>query len=719
MLESHMMLRRLLHLVVLCASTTVFGQADLPIYLNTLENTFQNWSWIPNNFSDTTYVLPGFSNSISATANGDWQAISLATGVVNVYQGMNVGPYQNLVFWANGGAAGGQKLQVFPGNFSGTGIGTAYSLPALTANTWTQFVIPLSAICPPGTTNIDRFSFQLTPYGTTGTFYLADIYFTAKPAPALVNLSVDASQTVRPADPRWFGVNTAIYDNNLDTSATSNALAQAGIMSLRFPGGSLSDEYHWATGMSGTNTWTWGTSFANFIHVLTNQPGAQAFITVNYGSGTSNEAAAWVLNANVTNHYGIKYWEVGNECYGTWETDSNTPAWSAHTYAMRFAGYYALMKAADPTIKIGAVAVAGEDTSSNYTTYPATNAFTGKVHYGWTPVMLSTLKSLGVTPDFLIYHYYPEYSPQGDSDQLVLQVSSQLAGDAASLRYMLSNYLGATATNTELCITENNGETDGRQSTSLVNALYVADTMGIVMKTEFNAYTFWDLRNSQDTGGNYDSTLYGWRTVGDNGCMYDQSSCYPSYYGLSMMQYLARPGSTTLSASSSYPLLTPYAARAADGSLRLLVINKDVNAVFTGQINLANFVPSSSATVYFYGQPQDNAARSNLDLSAQQIAVTNYSPVSNQFTYAFPALSLTVFNFAPAAPMLSVLPAASGQFAFQLNGQSGTPYILQSSPDLVNWTSVSTNRLAGPTLNVTNAVSPANPTLFWRAVWQP
>ncbi|HLX71666.1 MAG TPA: alpha-L-arabinofuranosidase [Verrucomicrobiae bacterium] len=714
-----MILRRLLHLVVLCASTTAFGQAALPIYLNTLENTFQNWSWIPNNFSDTNYVLSGFSNSISATANGDWQAISLGTDVANVYQGLNLSPYQNLVFWANGGATGGQKLQVYPGDFSGAAIGATYSLPALTAGTWTQFIIPLSAICPAGTTNIDRFSFQLTPYGTTGTWYLADIYFTARPAPALVNLSVDTSQTVRPADPRWFGMNTAIYDDNLDTSFTSNALAQAGLLSLRFPGGSEADEYHWATGTTSTNTWTWGTSFANFLHVLTNQPGEQAFITVNYGSGTSNEAAAWVLNANVTNHCGIKYWEVGNECYGTWETDSNTPPWSAHTYATRFAGYYALMKAADPSIKIGAVAVAGEDNSANYTTYAATNSLTGQVHYGWTPVMLSTLKSLGVTPDFLIYHYYPEYSPQGDSDQLVLQVSSQLAGDAASLRYMLTNYLGSSATNTELCITENNGETDGRQSTSLVNALYVADAMGIVMKTEFNAYTFWDLRNSQDTSGNYDSTIYGWRTVGDNGCMYDQSSFYPSYYGLSMMQYLARPGSTTLSASSSYPLLTPYAARAADGSLRLLVINKDVNAIFTGQINLANFVPSSSATVYFYGQPQDNAARSNLELSAQQIAVSNYSPVSTQFTYAFPALSLTVFNFAPAAPGLSVLPAASGQFAFQLNGQSGTPYIVQSSPDLVNWTAVSTNRLAGPTLNFTNAVSFADSARFWRAIWQP
>ncbi len=753
---------RFLLLVLLCAFGTAFGQANLPLYLNTLENAFQNWSWIPNNFADASHAPPGFTRSISATANGDWQAISLGCNVVNAYQGLNLAPYQNLVFWMNGGAVGGQKIQVFTGDFNGSPLGVAYSLPALPTNTWTQFTIPLSTICPPGTTNINRFTFQLTPYGGTNTWYLGDIYLSARPAPG-VTLSVDVTQTIRAADPRWFGVNTAIYDGNLDTPSTSDALAQAGLLSLRFPGGSESDDYNWSTSRTGTNTFTWGTSFVNFAHIATNA-GAQVFTTVNYGTGSSNEAAAWVAYANGSSTntlalgtdqygtnwqtvgywaslraalpirnddghnflrishpapFGFKYWEIGNECYGTWETDSNTPPWSAHTYATRYAGYNALMKAVDPTIKIGAVATTGEDSSANYTTYAATNSVTGLVHYGWTPVMLGTLKNLGVTPDFLIYHYYPEYSPQGDSDQLVLQVSSQLAGDAPNLRAMLTDYLGASSTNTELCITENNGETDGRQSTSLVNGLYVADTMGVVMKTEFNAYTFWDLRNGQDTSGDYDSTIYGWRTVGDNGCMFGQTTFYPTYFGLSMMQYLARPGSTILNASSTYPLLTPYAARAADGSLRLLVINKDTSAVFTGHVSLANFTPLSSATAYSYGQPQDTAAENNFNLSAQQIAVTNLSSVTSSFLYFFPPLSLTVFNFAPAAPSLSPLPAASGQFVFQLNGQFQTPYVLQSSSDLVHWTPVSTNLLAGSTMNVTNPVSPGNVAQFWRAVWVP
>ena len=79
-----------------------------------------------------------------------------------------------------------------------------------------------------------------------------------------------------------------------------------GCLTLRFPGGSLSDEIDWATGTSGTNTWQWTTSFADFMRVATNAS-AEVFITVNYGTGTPAEAAAWVRHANITNKCGFKY----------------------------------------------------------------------------------------------------------------------------------------------------------------------------------------------------------------------------------------------------------------------------------------------------------------------------------------------------------------------------------------------------------------------------
>lgn len=721
---------------LLASSQLLPAQASLPVYTDNLVNGFQDWSWIPDNLANTSPVHSG-TYSISATTDNpsSYQALSFEEPICNSYQGgFNNTLYEDFVFWANGGSTGGQLLRVYAQyGTNATNPNMNYSLSALPTNSWRQYIIPLSSLLPAGVSNLCRISIQLLPTGTAGTFYVDDISFTAQPAPALQHLSVDASQVLRTADPRWFGVNTAVWDSWLDTSATSNALSQAGVLSLRFPGGSLSDEYHWSTGLSivwsnglPVSTSSWSSTFANFMHVATNL-GAHAFITVNYGSGTSNEAAAWVRNANVTNNCHFKCWEVGNEVYGAWEQDTNNPPNDPYTYAVRFAGYQALMKAADPSIEVGAVSMPGEDNYANYNSHPATNSATQQVHYGWTPVMLATLKSLGVTPDFLIYHLYPEYTPvetpapDDDSDPLLLQVSSQIAGDASNLRMMINDYFGSGGSNIELVCTENNSDAgaEGRQITSLVNAMYLADALGQFMKTEFNAYTFWDLRNGAGTTGSFDPTLYGWRNEGDEGLIDGSDSYYPDYYAMKIMQYFVRPGDTVLNAASDYPLLSAYASRRADGSLSLLVINKDTTASFNAQISVANFMPSSSATVHSYGMPQDNAVEYTESPALQDIAVSNYPSAGTLFTNSFAPLSLTVFTFAPSAPSLNVLPSASSQFAFQLNGQSGTPYIIQTSADLVTWTSKSTNLLTGASLNITNAIPPGTGDQFWRAVWQP
>jgi hypothetical protein len=733
-MKTRLMLSGLFAGLLLASSQTLLAQASLPIYTDNLVNGFQDdWSWVPHNLTNTSPVHSG-SYSISATPDDAWEALSVEEPICDSYQGgFNNTLYDAFVFWGNGGSTGGQLLQVFAQYGTDQTWGPGYSLPALPTNSWQQFTVPLSALLPAGTSNLCAINIELTSYGTVGAFYVDDLSFTVQPAPAVQHLAVDASQALRTADPRWFGVNTAVWDGYLDTSATSNALRQAGVLCLRFPGGSLSDQYHWSTGLSiawsdglPVSTNSWSTSFANFMHVATNR-GAQAFITVNYGSGTSNEAAAWVLNANVTNRCHFKYWEVGNEVYGSWEQDTNNPPNDPYTYALRFAGYQALMKAADRSIEVGVVSVPGEDSYANDYTHPATNSATQQIHYGWTPVMLATLKSLGVTPDFLIYHLYPEYTPfvtpppVNDSDPLVLQVSSQIAGDAANLRQMINDYFGGGGSNIELVCTENNSDAgaEGRQMTSLVNALYLADTLAQLMRTEFNAYTWWDLRNGAGTSGSFDPTLYGWRDEGDEGLIDGLDSYYPDYYAMKLMQYFVRPGDTVLNAASDYLLLSAYASRHTNGSLSLLVINKDTTANFNAQISLANFEPSASASVQAYGMPQDNAAKNNQSVALQDIAVSNYPSAGTRFTNSFPPLSLTVFTFAPTAPSLEALPATSGQFVFQLEGQPGTPYIVQTSTNLVIWTSQSTNLLTGASLNFTNAIPPGTGLRFWRAVWQP
>ena len=180
-----------------------------------------------------------------------------------------------------------------------------------------------------------------------------------------------------------------------------------------------------------------------------------------------------------------------------------------------------------------------------------------------------------------------------------------------------------------------------------------------------------------------------------------------------------RPGDTVLGATSDYPLLSAYAARKANGALALLVINKDATTNFNAQISLSNFAPLSTATVRSYGIAQDDAVRTkNLAPGAPDIA-TNIVSAGAVFTNSFPPYSLTLFTFAPAPAQLSAFLPQPGQFVLQLQGQPGTPYIIQSSPDLFTWTPVSTNLRAGNLLNITNAISPGIARQFWRAVWQP
>jgi alpha-N-arabinofuranosidase len=702
------------------ADINVKAQANLAIYTDNLVNGFQDWGWGgTRNFSNTSPTHSG-NDSISAalTAGG---ALSFQ------HSDFNVTPYASLAFWAHGGTSGGQRLQVYVQYGPGGTNGPAYSLSsALTAGTWTQYTVSLSTLGVANRSDVNRVNIQLSGAGTTGTFYVDDIQFGAAPAPALTHLGVDATQTIRPADARWFGVNTAIWDSHLGNAQTLPLLQQAGCLALRWPGGSTSDTYHWAASANRAGN-------ANFYNLATNL-GAQVFITVNYGSGSSNEAAAWVLSANKTNNCGFKYWEIGNECYGTWENDTNIPAHDPYTYAVRAAGYIAAMKAAytNIPIRVGVVMVPGEGSSSNNATHFAINPRTGTTNYGWTPVMLATLKSLGATPDFAIYHFYPEYTPTGvtpvpaaDSDPLLLQVSVNWASDAADMRQQISDYNGPAGTNIELVCTENNSDSSsamGRQLTSIVNGLYLADSACQLMKTEFNAYLWWDLRNGTNNTGTFDPTIYGWRTYGDEGIMNSingVTGLYPLFYAEKLLQHFVRPGDTVLGATSDYLLLSAYAARKANGALALLVINKDATTNFNAQISLSNFTPLSTATVRSYGIAQDDAVRTNNLVPGAQDIATNVVPAGAVFTNSFPPYSLTLFTFTPGPAQLSALLPQPGQFVLQLHGQPGTPYIIQRSPDLFTWIPVSTNRLVGNVLNITNAISPGTAQQFWRAVWQP
>lgn len=693
---------------------SAFAQINLAIYTDRLVNGFQDWGWGAHNFTNAAPVHGG---------NASFSLTGIAGNAFSVYHpDFDTTPYTNVTFWAHGGTNGGQRLQV-KGELDGV-VPATYVLPsALTANTWQQFTIPLTALGIANQSNFNRLNIQLRSDGTTNTFYLDDLEFIGITPPALVHLNVNATQAVRVAEARWFGFNTAVYDASFDTPETLTALQESGWTTLRYPGGSTSDGYHWASNKSLTNTWEWATSFAKFMHVATNL-GAPIIITANYGTGTPAEAADWVRHANVTNHFGIRYWEIGNENYGSWEYDSNTFPHDAYTYAVRVKDYLEQMRAADPTIRVGIVVTPGEDSSVNgYTSHPATNSRNGTLHYGWTPVLLATLKSLGVTPDFLVHHYYPE-DTMAESDPLLLQSSATWARQAADLRQQISDYFGSGGTNMELLVTENNSNSgdQGKQSTSLVNGLYLADSLGHVMQTEFNAFVWHCLRIGTWTNGSFDPSLYGWRTYGSSGAITGLNTRHPTYYAAKLMQSFASGGDTILPATSDYPLLTAYAARHLNGVVTVLVINKDSGTTMTAQLALNGFTPAATATIRSYGIPNDEASRTNGPAAAQDISTNSLATAGANFTYAFPPYSLTLLTLAPTAPKLQAIPAsqsAPGEFVFQLQGQRSVRYVIQTATNFASWMPMATNTLTSPTLNLTNLLAPGFEPHLWRAVWQP
>ncbi|HZR21038.1 MAG TPA: IPT/TIG domain-containing protein [Verrucomicrobiae bacterium] len=548
------------------------------------------------------------------------------------------------------GGVVGTSVIITGNNFSGA---TAVKFNGTTASFTVDSPTQITAVVPVGATA--GLITVTTPGGTAA----SATNFTPTVAPGIVHLNLDANLAVRTVDARWFGVNVATWDANLGAPETVSLLSEMGCQILRYPGGAESDDYHWDANHADTTT------FAS----VTAGAGAQAVITVNYGSGTPQEAAAWVKFCNVNNNYGFKYWEIGNENYGFWEKDNNANPHDPYTYAVRAKDYIQQMKAVDPTIKIGVPVVIGEDTPSwdNYKDHPAVNALTGQTHYGWTPVMLATLKGLGVAPDFLVYHRYPEDTeagqPSPDNDATLLQTASGWANDAADLRGQITAYFGAGGQSIELLCTENNSDSglQGKQSTSLVNGLYYADSLGQLMLTEFNGFLWWDFRNGTEKDGSFDPALYGWRDYGDFGMVNGLNTRHPTFYAAKLMHQFASSGDTIVRVASDNPLVAAYAAKRVNGNLSLLLINKDPNDnSLTAQISINGFMPQAGAAVLSYGTAQDNAARDNAAAQAQDIAASSFNGAAAGFSYTLPALSLTLLTLSPAlppAPVIAGIPA--------------------------------------------------------------
>ncbi len=148
-----------------------------------------------------------------------------------------------------------------------------------------------------------------------------------------------------------------------------DAIKPIGVPVLRWPGGCFSDTYHWKDGIGPRGSRpvrknrAWG-GIKNFKHklgpddrnhfgtdeflALCEKLDCDAYINVNYGSGTPEEAAGWVSHARGRSKR-ASIWGIANEIYGVWEKGYEK---RPEAYATRYLEFARAMKAADPGIKL-------------------------------------------------------------------------------------------------------------------------------------------------------------------------------------------------------------------------------------------------------------------------------------------------------------------------------------------------------------------------------
>ena len=231
-------------------------------------NGWQDWGWVPHYVTNN----PNYNgtNCMVFAASSSWQAWHLEHDPIDTTL------YTNLTLWLNGGTNGGQTVGVQAE--AGSSWGNQIQVTAPT-NSWQQFTFSLASLGVGNITNLT--GIEIWNNSTLqSNFYIADIRLVAAPTPAIVHVSVNATQTVRTVDARLFSVNTAAWDGYLDTPDTISILTNMDNQALRWPGGSWGDMYFMTNELQG-----WGSRTTNFIHVATNTH-AQVYFIVNYGSGT-------------------------------------------------------------------------------------------------------------------------------------------------------------------------------------------------------------------------------------------------------------------------------------------------------------------------------------------------------------------------------------------------------------------------------------------------
>jgi hypothetical protein len=501
----------------------------------------------------------------------------------------------------------------------------------------------------------------LVAAGALGSAPLTSAY--ADPVPT--NVTVNAKAGLATVADTALGVNDAIWDAELGTTAVSDLLGAAGVGMMRYPGGSYADIYHWKTHTAPGGYVAPGTDFDTFM-ASAQRVGAQPMIIANYGTGTAEEAADWVRYANVTKGYHANYWTIGNENYGNghygtaWEADDHADK-SPAAYAQGVVAFAQAMKAVDPNIKVGAVLT----TPANWP-----DGLVGGGDAGtWNQVVLSTA---GPYIDFVDLHWYPGGSSEADA----LSKPAQIDDMMYLAKTQIARYAGANAARIGISLTETNV---GVGQNTQPGALFLAQTYSGMLENGVFTVDWWDVHNGignvSTVGGQTDYGDFGMLSSG--GCQSGGTVCEPPmntpfapYHALKLMHSFARPGDQLIRAGTDNALVAAHAARRANGDLTVLLVNMDPANAHPVQISYSGYTPSAAAPTV---ESLLNGAAGITSAATGTAAAQNLPPYSLTVLTLHPSSPSGALPQAPARPSLASVTDRSATLTWPAT-QAGVKY---------------------------------------------
>ncbi len=345
------------------------------------------------------------------------------------------------------------------------------------------------------------------------------------------SLTINVNKVLVKVPPYVYGNNSNLWSGQMVTQpALMQYLKDLSPNIIRGPGGSISDVYFWngtdatpspadapsnlldASGVSsaafywyGGNAASWTFSLDNYYSLLS-QTNSTGIITINYGyarygASTNPVATAAHLAADWVRHDNgrTKFWEIGNESYGSWEAGYNIdlstnkdgqPALiTGALYGNHFKVFADSMRAAaaetGATIYIGATLYQQPPASYDYTSIQTWNQ--------------GVLQNAGSAADFFIVHdYFTAYQ----TNSSVSDILSTAASIPSSVISYVDQQLTASGVGLKpIAFTEWNIQATGsKQDVSYIAGIHAAKTIGAIIKNNFGEASRWDIANGYNNG---------------------------------------------------------------------------------------------------------------------------------------------------------------------------------------------------------------------------